>query len=202
MLGACAVALALSSSGAAHAAGRPAAAGEPPQWNDFTVFRLGTEPPHTPKLDEVKEKVREDVTRQKAKELARQKAAAAFATLQNAPDFAKAAKAAGVEVKTTELLPRESPYPEIGVSKPVDEVAFSAPTGSVNGPVVSDTAAVIVRVVEHRTPTAAEFAAEKASLRDEMVGERRNRFFSAYMVKAKQRMKIEVSREGVQRVIG
>ncbi|MGW0141861.1 glycoside hydrolase family 2 TIM barrel-domain containing protein [Streptomyces calvus] len=40
-------ALALSSSGAAHAAGRPAAAGEPPQWNDFTVFRLGTEPPHT-----------------------------------------------------------------------------------------------------------------------------------------------------------
>ncbi|MDT0614875.1 glycoside hydrolase family 2 TIM barrel-domain containing protein [Streptomyces lancefieldiae] len=41
-------ALALSSSPvAAHAAGRRAAADEPPEWNDFGVFRLGTEPPHT-----------------------------------------------------------------------------------------------------------------------------------------------------------
>ncbi|MFE0445184.1 glycoside hydrolase family 2 TIM barrel-domain containing protein [Streptomyces fungicidicus] len=41
-------ALALSGSpGAAHAAGRRAPAGEPPEWNDFGVFRLGTEPPHT-----------------------------------------------------------------------------------------------------------------------------------------------------------
>lgn len=41
-------ALALSApSGAAHAAVRRAAADEPPEWNDFGVFRLGTEPPHT-----------------------------------------------------------------------------------------------------------------------------------------------------------
>ncbi|MFI8952133.1 glycoside hydrolase family 2 TIM barrel-domain containing protein [Streptomyces sp. NPDC053750] len=42
-------ALALSSASpvVAHAAGRRAAADEPPQWNDFGVFRLGTEPPHT-----------------------------------------------------------------------------------------------------------------------------------------------------------
>jgi beta-galactosidase len=41
-------ALALSASPAvARAAGRPAAADEPPEWNDFGVFRVGTEPPHT-----------------------------------------------------------------------------------------------------------------------------------------------------------
>ncbi|MER6620697.1 glycoside hydrolase family 2 TIM barrel-domain containing protein [Streptomyces sp. NPDC000931] len=41
-------ALALSASpGAAHAAGRRAAADAPPEWNDFGVFRLGTQPPHT-----------------------------------------------------------------------------------------------------------------------------------------------------------
>ncbi|MFC8941494.1 glycoside hydrolase family 2 TIM barrel-domain containing protein [Streptomyces griseoincarnatus] len=35
-------------SGAAHAAGpRPQADDGPPEWNDFGVFRLGTEPPHT-----------------------------------------------------------------------------------------------------------------------------------------------------------
>ncbi|MFC8425629.1 glycoside hydrolase family 2 TIM barrel-domain containing protein [Streptomyces sp. NPDC057236] len=42
-------ALALSASpGAAHAAGRRAAPGDaPPEWNDFGVFRLNTQPPHT-----------------------------------------------------------------------------------------------------------------------------------------------------------
>ncbi|MFE4053412.1 glycoside hydrolase family 2 TIM barrel-domain containing protein [Streptomyces sp. YIM B13518] len=41
-------ALALSTSpAAAHAAGRRAAADAPPEWNDFGVFRLGTQPPHT-----------------------------------------------------------------------------------------------------------------------------------------------------------
>ncbi|MEU0575813.1 glycoside hydrolase family 2 TIM barrel-domain containing protein [Streptomyces griseoincarnatus] len=42
-------ALALAApSGAAHAAGpRPQADDGPPEWNDFGVFRLGTEPPHT-----------------------------------------------------------------------------------------------------------------------------------------------------------
>jgi peptidyl-prolyl cis-trans isomerase D len=162
----------------------------------------GTEPPHTPKFDEVKEKVREDVTREKAREIAREKAAAVEASLKNAPDFAKAAKAAGVEVKSSELLPRESPWPEVGVSSKIDDVAFNAPTGVVLPPVDTDNAVVVMRVAEHRAPDEAEFAAQKAQLQDEMLRERRNNFFSAFMVKAKQRMKIEVNRENMQRVIG
>jgi peptidyl-prolyl cis-trans isomerase D len=162
----------------------------------------GTQAPHTPKLDEVKEKVREDVTKQRAKDLARQKAAAVAASLKNAPDFAKAAKAAGVEVKTTELLPRESPWPEVGVSQQIDEVAFSTPTAVVSDPVDTENAVVVLRVAEHHNPTDQDLAAQKTQLQDEMLRERRDRFFSAYMVKAKQRMKIEVNRENLQRVIG
>jgi peptidyl-prolyl cis-trans isomerase D len=162
----------------------------------------GTEAPHTPKFEEVKEKVREDATRDKAKEMARQKAAAVAASLKNAPDFAKAAKAAGVEVKTTELLPRESPWPEIGVSPQIDEVAFGAATAVVSDPVATENAVVVLRVAEHRSPTDSEFATQKAQLQDELLRDRRNNFFSAFMVKAKQRMKIEVNRENMQRVIG
>jgi peptidyl-prolyl cis-trans isomerase D len=162
----------------------------------------GTQAPHTPKLDEVKDKIREDVTKEKARQLARAKAAAVAASLKNAPDFAKAAKAAGVEVKTSELLPRESPWPELGVSARIDEVAFGAATGVVSDPVDTDNAVALVRVSEHRSPTDAEFTAQKTQLLDELIRERRDRFFSAYMVKAKQRMKIEVNRENLQRVIG
>jgi hypothetical protein len=37
--------------------------------------------------------------------------------------------------------------------------------------------------------------------RDELLSDRRNRFFNAYMTKAKQKMKIEVNREALQRVV-
>ncbi len=70
-------------------------------WAFLTV--TGTQASRLPTLDEAKDRVREDVTKQKAKDLALQKATAAAATLKGAADWTKAAKAAGVEVKTTEL---------------------------------------------------------------------------------------------------
>ena len=116
----------------------------------------GTQAPRLPKLDEVKDRVKEDVTKQKAKELALQKATAAAATLKGAADWTKAAKAAGVEVKTTELVARESPLPDIGVSAAVDAVAFALPAGAVSDPIVTDNAVAVVKVVERKEPTPAE----------------------------------------------
>ena len=48
----------------------------------------------------------------------------------------------------------------------------------------------------------ADFNSNKDTFRSEILDDRRNRFFSAYMVKAKQKMKIEVNREALARVIG
>ena len=45
-------------------------------------------------LDEVKERVKDEVIKQKARDLSRQKAAELAAKLKSAPDFEKAAKAA------------------------------------------------------------------------------------------------------------
>ncbi len=169
-------------------------------WAFLTV--TGTEPPRLPTLDEAKDRVKEDVTKTKAKDLALRKAAAAAATLKGAADWTKAAKAAGVEVKTTELVARESPLPEIGVSAQVDAAAFALTAGSVSDPIVTDNAVVVVKVLERKQPTPAEIAAGRDQLREEMLNDRRGRFFSAYMQKAKLKMKIEVNRENLQKVIG
>ncbi len=162
----------------------------------------GTQPPRLPTFDEAKDRVKEDVTKAKAKDLALEKATAAAKTLKGAADWTKAAKAAGVEVKTTELVARESPLPEIGVSSQVDDAAFALAAGSVSDPIVTDNAVVVVKAVERTRPTAAEAAAARDQLRDEMLNDRRGRFFSAYMQKAKMKMKIEVNRENLQKVIG
>ena len=49
--------------------------------------------------------------------------------------------------------------------------------------------------------SADEWNNNKDRFREEVLSDRRNRFFSAYMSKAKQKMKIEVNREALQRAV-
>ena len=86
--------------------------------------------PYVPKLDEVKDRVRDEVVKQKARDLSKQKAAEMAAKLKAAPDFEKAAKAAGVEAKTTELITRDAPIPDLGVAPAVEDAAFKLPVGA------------------------------------------------------------------------
>jgi len=155
--------------------------------------------PYVPKLDEVKERVRDEVVKQKARDLSKQKAAEIDAKLKAAPDFEKAAKAAGFEAKTTELIARDSPIPDLGVAKSVEDVAFKLPTGGVSDPIATDNGTAIIKVLEKQEVSPADWAAAKDRFREELLTDRRNRFFGAYMVKAKQKMKIEVNRESLQR---
>jgi parvulin-like peptidyl-prolyl isomerase len=158
--------------------------------------------PHDAKLEEVKERVRDEVTRQRAREMAKQKASDLAAKVKNAPDFAKAAKTAGFEAKTTELITRESPLPDLGVAADVLDAAFKLPEGGVSEPIATDTGIAVIKVLEKQEVTATDLTANKDKFREDLLTDRRNRFFSAYMVKAKQKMKIEVNRQAIQRVVG
>jgi peptidyl-prolyl cis-trans isomerase D len=157
---------------------------------------------YIPKLEEVKEKVRDVVVKNKALEMAKQKAADVASKLKGAADFDKAAKAAGVEPKTTDLITRDSPLPEVGSAPEVVAAAFKLPQGGVSDAMTTPNGAVVVKVVEKTETSEADFTSNRDTFRNEILEDRRNRFFSAYMVKAKQKMKIEVNREAMARVIG
>jgi peptidyl-prolyl cis-trans isomerase D len=158
--------------------------------------------PYIPKFDEVKDRVRDEVVKEKARELSKQKAVEIAAKLKSAPDFEKAAKAAGVEAKTTDLITRDSPLPDLGNAPAVEDAAFKLPVGAVSDPIPTDNGTAVIKVVEKKEVTPEEWTTAKDRFREDLLTDRRNRFFSAYMVKAKQRMKIEVNRETLQRAIG
>src|SRR5215471_8003557 len=159
----------------------------------------GKQDPYVPKLDEVKTRVREDVLKQKAVEAARQKAAAVDAQMKSG-DFDKAAKAAGLDVKTTDLIARGAPIGDAGVSAALEEKAFALPAGSVSDAVVTDNGAAIVKVLERKDVDPAEFAKQKDNLRTELLNERKQKFFASYMAKARQRMKININRETIAQI--
>ena len=165
------------------------------------LTQVGKQDPYVPKIEEVKTRVRDEVIKQKAREMSRQKAAEIAAKLRGAPDFEKAAKAAGVEAKTTELLARDSPIPDLGVAPAVEEIAFKLAVGAVSDPIAIDAGTAIIKVLEKKEVTPSELAAAKDKFREEVLGDRRNRFFSAYMGKAKEKMRIEVNREALQKAV-
>ena len=165
------------------------------------VSLVAKQDPYAPKLEEVKDRVRDEVIKQKARDLSQQKATELAAKLKGVADFEKAAKAAGVEAKTTELIARDAPIPDLGVAPAVEDAAFRMPVGAVSDPIVVANGTAVIKVVAKQEVTPEDLALAKDKFRDELLADRRNRFFGAYMMKAKQRMKIEVNRETLQKAV-
>ena len=163
---------------------------------------IAKQDPYVPKLDEVKERVRDEVVKTKARELATAKAGEIAAKLKAAPDFEKAAKAAGLEAKTTDLITRDQPIPDLGVAPAVEDKAFAMAVGSVSDPIATDNGTAVIKVIEKKEVTPDEWKGAKDTFREQLLTDRRNRFFASYMVKAKQKMKIEVNRDTLQKAIG
>jgi peptidyl-prolyl cis-trans isomerase D len=162
----------------------------------------GKQDPYIPKLDEVKTRVSDDLKQEKAAELAKQRAAAIATELKGAKDFAAAVKKAGLEIKTTELIARGAPVPDIGISDAVDNAAFALPQGGVSDAIATPTGTAIVRVAEKVSVTDAEIETGKDQLRDELVNTRRDKFFGAYMQKAKQGLKITTREDTLAKIVG
>jgi len=169
-------------------------------WVFATV--TGRQDSYVPKLDEVKARVADDVRQEKAAELARQRATAIATDLKNAKDFTAAAKRAGLEVKTTELVARGAAIPDLGISEAVDAAAFALPQGGVSDAISTPTGTAVIRVVEKVGVTDAEVESGKDVLRDELVNTRRDKFFGAYMQKAKGGLKINIRQDTLARVVG
>lgn len=158
--------------------------------------------PYIPQVTEVRDRVRDDLIRERAAEIAKTKAAEIAATLKGASDFAGAAKKAGLEVKPTELIARGAPLPDIGISPEIDKVVFTLPVGAVSDPISTPQGTAIVRVVQKEPVTDAQVATGMDAMREELVNQRRDRFFSGYMVKAKEKLSITINQETLARVVG
>jgi len=162
----------------------------------------GKQDSYLPTLAEVTDRVREDATRDKAAALLKTRASAIAADLKAALDFTAAAKKAGFEVKPTELIARGAALPDIGANAEVEKAAFALPVGGVTGAITTATGSVIARVAERADVTDAQIADGRDALRDELVNQRRDKFFSAYMAKAKTSLKIGIKQDVLAQIMG
>jgi peptidyl-prolyl cis-trans isomerase D len=162
----------------------------------------GRQDPYVPQLAEVRARVSDAVKQEKAAELAKQRAQQIASDLKGAKDFAAAVKRAGLEIKTTELLARGSAIPDLGMSEAIDAAAFSLPQGGVSDAISTPTGTAVIRVAERVNVTDAEIEQGKDATREELVNQRRDRFFAAYMEKAKGGLRINIRQDILAQVTG
>jgi peptidyl-prolyl cis-trans isomerase D len=160
----------------------------------------GREESKLPAFAEVKERVREDATRAKARDLSQARAKALAGEFTS--NFAGAAKSAGLTPATTELVARGTAWPQVGVSPAVDEAAFALPAGAVSAPIATDAGTVVVKVLEREEPAADQLASSRESLKQELLAERRAKFYNAYMAKARTRLAITINPDVVRQIVG
>ena len=156
------------------------------------VTVAGIQAPYVPPLEEVEPRVRDDVIRRKAFVMAQERADAAAALLQDADDFTAAAEADDLVVNESGLIARGATVPGVGVNAQVEEVAFSLSAGETSDPILTGNSAVIVHVLERQDADPADLRANRERLRSEMILERQNQFFAAYMENAKTRIPIDI----------
>ncbi|MEZ5292702.1 MAG: peptidyl-prolyl cis-trans isomerase [Vicinamibacterales bacterium] len=162
----------------------------------------GTEPSRLPQLSEVADRVREDVIREKSEEMLKSRASVIAADLKKAPDFAAAAKKAGFDVTTTELVARGATLPNVGASPEVEQAVFALDAGGVTDAIPTSSGSVIARVAEHTRVSDDEVALGRDTLRDELTEQRRGEFFAAYMTKAKTSLKITTREDVLTQLMG
>ena len=74
--------------------------------------------------------------------------------------------------------------------------------GATSGTIQTDSAVVVARVVDRTDVTPEALAAGKPQSSDQLLQQRRQDFFAAYMTKAKQKMRITFNEAALRTIFG
>jgi peptidyl-prolyl cis-trans isomerase D len=143
---------------------------------------------HPASFEEAQSKVAADVKTEKAKQLATDKTKQIQDMLKGGKDLAAAAKAAGADVKTSELLTRGASLPEFGAITELDKEMFSLPLGKPGTPVTVAGKTLAFDVKERQEINPEEMKKSLDMIRNEMLPERQDQYFRAYIQEVKKKM--------------
>jgi len=150
----------------------------------------GIVPAHPAKFEEVKTQVHDAMVNTRLAKAVRDKSKELFdAAKANGGDLAKAAKAMGLDVKTTDLFKRQATVDGLGSANYFDE-AFTSPAGTVLNPVPMPEATVVAKVVQHADADMSKLAENRGQIVESLKGDKareRNTIFEAGLLAELQR---------------
>ena len=119
-------------------------------------------------------------------------------------DLEKAAKAMGLEVKTSGEIDRSGSVEGLGSATYLQE-GFTRPDGTVFGPISTPDATVVAKVIQHVDPDMSKLPEQRATLRDEIKSQKardRNSLFEAGLRDALVKQgKIKIHQDVINRLL-
>lgn len=155
---------------------------------------------HLPELEEVKDKVEEQVSDKKARELARAKAEDCLRRLKEGSErqpsglsptwWEEMAKEFSLEVKDSELFTRQGYITGMGFSPPFAETAFSLEKGEVSPLVEVGPGFAILKGEEKKGIDEEKYMAEAETLRKNLLAQRQREAYQKWSRSLRERAKI------------
>ena len=157
----------------------------------YVVLSLKTVlPAHQATLEEVRDKIVAELKREKAAELARNKAEELVKRAKAGEKFDVAAKALGLEPKSSDLLARDGSIPGAASGKQLGP-AFNLKPGGVGAPLNLGQNWLVYRVAEKQEPNPADFEKQKKELTESVLQSKRELAFKAFQTTLEARLKQE-----------
>ncbi|ABF41766.1 PpiC-type peptidyl-prolyl cis-trans isomerase [Candidatus Koribacter versatilis Ellin345] len=149
----------------------------------YAVYEVtDVQPPATPTFEQAKAQVEQQFKAGKAQTLIVQKAQELADRARTEHDLKKAAKEAGVTVKTSEMVTQSSQVPDVGsLSGPSFTAVFAGKTGDIIGPVQGGRNAIVIAVVEKQEPTADEMTKGKEEARQQLLAKKKDEVLEIYV---------------------
>jgi peptidyl-prolyl cis-trans isomerase D len=147
-------------------------------------------PSHPGSLEEVRDKIITELRQEKAEQLARTKVDDLAKRVRAGEKFDSAAKALGLDPKTSDLFPRGGSLPGLGSAKLL-AFAFSLKPGDVGTPLQMGVSWVAYQVVEKVEPNPADFEKQQKTITDTLLQSKRELAFEAFRTTLEERLKQE-----------
>jgi peptidyl-prolyl cis-trans isomerase D len=147
-------------------------------------------PAHQGSLEEVRDRVIAELKQEKASAEARTKADELARRVKAGEKFDAAAKALGLEAKTSEDFARSGSIPNVASGKQL-AAAFQLKAGSVGPPLNLGANWLVYEVVDKQEPNPADFDKQKKEVTDAVLQNKRSLAFEAFRTALEDRLKKE-----------
>jgi peptidyl-prolyl cis-trans isomerase D len=155
----------------------------------FVIYQLlAIKPPATPTFEEVRSRVETEFKNDRSATLLTQKTQELADRAKAGHDLKNTAKELGAEMKTSDFVLPDGQVPDIGSLTGPASVAFTLKPGEISGPIDTNTAGVVLSVLDRQEPSEQDFAAKHDQIRAELLQAKQGELFGLFVDNLRRQM--------------
>lgn len=148
----------------------------------IAVFQLlAIRPPESPSFAEIRTKIEEEFKTEQSNILLSRKAQELSDRAKAEHDLKRAAKELGATLKTSDFVLPDGQVPDLGSMSGQASVAFTMKPGEISGPLANGADAAVLRLLEIKPPSEADFAAKRDQIRDQLLQQKQQERFALFV---------------------